>query len=402
MNLLAQSFAAAILSSFLLMTILPGCATFPPATATRPAYRTAGDARAVAPGSYTLGVRLDDPSTSGDGAALRADLAAIIDDMLQRRGFTRVGTDAATAEAAEYHIGFSYTMTTRHFDEYRSETSEQHTTTTSWEAQERMRKERERQREEDREREMERERERNNERRHGRNRGDSTVIDTVIVGKTENTKTTTTVTTNTELTRHAFVATLEVGDAHGAIWQADVRWESESPNVLPRAFHPLKYMLAELPAVPRPVRVDRVREGMAEAFYRTYCAGRRFASPALAYEISFGEWEQAREAVREPAAFQAYLDLLEYALHVLPVFPGYTDFSDTDPARRTESYILGGEYFIGDAIEAVPVLVTVTDRGAGSYRVTDARVVTRGVYLGFLDDLERWREVVDARGRIFE
>ncbi|MBE0642516.1 MAG: hypothetical protein IH600_00370, partial [Bacteroidetes bacterium] len=114
------------------------------------------------------------------------------------------------------------------------------------------------------------------------------------------------------------------------------------------------------------------------------------------------EWTDYGGAIREPAAFQAYLDLLEYAQEALPVLPYGVTYDEAAAGWRAESYELGGEYFLGDAEEAVAVLVTVEDRGTGSYLVTDARVVARGVYFEHLSELERWREARQRRVDVFE
>lgn len=379
------AFLPSALLALLLLVTMQGCVTFPPAMAPRPALRSVGDPGVIVPGAYSLSVNMEDSSTAGSGAAMRRELAAIIEDMLARRGYTRSDDDA------EYAVTFSYVAGTRRFTEWRTEVSEAQTTTTSWEAQERIRRERER-----------------GQREQGKNapgprdrRKDSVVVDTVIVGTTEKTNTTTTVNESTEQTRHTFVATLEVDDRDGALWQADARWESVSPDVLPQVFLPLKHMLFALPSRPAPVRVDRVRAGMGEIFYRQFCEHRRFSTPAFAWETGFGEWDDGA-AVHNPEAFQAYVDLLEYAQDALPLLPRGSDYAEMSPDGRADAWRFGGEYFLGEEQDPVQVLVTVEDNGQGCYTVTDARVVSRGEFIGFLDELERWREARDGKLRIFE
>ncbi|MBE0643514.1 MAG: hypothetical protein IH600_05500, partial [Bacteroidetes bacterium] len=198
--------ASRVPSAFLLLVAgvlaCVACSGIPPATAWRPEVRSAGEAGAVVPGPYTLRVEMSDSSTAGSGAAIRRQLGGIVEDMLARRGFIRV------AELAEYTITFSYRGGTRYFQEWRTEVNNVSTTTTSWKTQEKRRKE--------------------SEQRKGDGKGE-----TVKVGKTENTNTSTSVTSSTDVTRHPFVATLEVAGADSAaIWQADARWESASPDIL--------------------------------------------------------------------------------------------------------------------------------------------------------------------------
>ncbi|MFZ1728857.1 MAG: hypothetical protein WBQ23_09545 [Bacteroidota bacterium] len=361
------------------MFAFSGCMTFPLTEAWRPTVRVVGNSDDLRPAPYTLRVEMEDSTTAGEGAAIKRQLGTILEDMLLRRGFTRV------RESAVYAMTFRYRMGTRRFLDWRTEVNNESSTTTTWKAK------------------AAKTQDSTGKKQDSRSKARKSDVDTVIIGKTKSTESSSAVTSSTEQTRYGFVVTLEAANADSATqWQADVVWESESYDVLKQIFIPLKYMVHELPSVPHPTAVERVREDRAAMFYDQFCAGRAFSSPAVPYVITFRKWDTYGDKIRDVYAMQAYVDLLEYADAALPIQENGMEYSELDKVDIRRRLMLGGEYRIGDAAGPVPVFLTLEDNDMGSYEVIEAHVGTPGEYIYFLARLERWQAAERERYEVFE
>jgi hypothetical protein len=357
---------------FIAVVVISGCTTIRPGAAWRPWTRTVGNTGSIRPAEYTLRVEGVDSTTAGEGQALKRELGAILEDMLLRHGFQRVEDSATYAVTMRYRAGVH-----RYLD-FKSVVNNETTSTTSWETVVRERK------------------------GHGLEGGEKK-LDTVVVGSTGSTASSTVMNSSTEETSYDYTVTIELQDSTGAmLWQADAMWSSPARNIIDQIFQPLKLLVHELPSIPMPIRVQRVREDKAAAFYDLNCKGKYFSSPAVPYNIRFGEWEEYENTLSDPYAFEAYIDLLEYAGTAVPLLDYGMHYSDMKDDAPAEKLMLGGQYLIGDADAPVFILLTLADRNKGVYEVNEAYVATEEEYVDYLYRLDQWRATRRERYQVYE
>lgn len=357
---------------FIVLVAFSGCTTIQPGAAWRPWTRTVGNAGDIRPAEYTLHVEGVDSTTAGEGQALNRELGAILEDMLLRHGYPRVEDSATYAVTLRYRAGIH-----RYLD-FKTVVNNETTSTTTWETVVRERKDH-------------------------RQEGGERRLDTVVVGSTGSTASSTVVNSSTEKTSYDYTVTIELQDSAGVmLWQADAMWSSPARNIIDQIFQPLKLLVHELPSIPVPTRVQRVREDRAAAFYDLHCAGKYFSSPAVPYNIRFREWEECERTLSDPYAFEAYIDLLEYAGTAVPLLDYGMHYSDIKDDAPAEKLMLGGQYLIGDAEEPVFILLTLADSNEGCYEVNEAYVATEDEYVDYLYRLEQWRANRRARYQVYE
>ncbi len=166
------------------------------------------------------------------------------------------------------------------------------------------------------------------------------------------------------------------------IWKGESVWDSSSLNFDVQILPSLQVILSNLPrksdAVPR---FPKVKEDSWNTFLRVKCIDASFVCPALPYFIQFPDPATnsyiINNKVKNPEAFEAYLDLIQTAEYALPL--GNTDFSDPLDRDNWSKVMLSGEYYLGNDQEKTKILIRL--RGTlGGYVVEKCMIADEEEY----------------------
>ena len=334
----------------------------------RPWTRTIGNSQDVRPGRFTISTEGKELTLVGAAEASEAVLSDLTTSMLERRGFTAVG------ENPDYQIRLSFRTEARDavvsssFVQTRSSSSSVMAARGA---------------------------------AAGASSGGSAlgVAIAALVGATGSaSQSTVAQNTDTETRYHHALALEILGRDGNTLWKGDAAWWSRNLDILDEALLPLQLLVADLPnsGTVKP-EIPRVRSTRIKTFYRLYCDGRWFSSPAVPYRVRFDSYSSK---VNNQEAYMAYLDVLERSEQVVPI--GEDDYSDVTDRDLWDDLQLGGEYLLGPIREPVKVILTLEKNNQGGYDVDRARIATEGEYAAFLDRLERWRAALAEYYSVFD
>lgn len=207
-------------------------------------------------------------------------------------------------------------------------------------------------------------------------------------------------------------------DRQGALlWQSESTWDSDSVDISDEIDAFIAKSMTSLPRVEgHLVRVPMLADQRATDYYRTYCSGNWFSSPALPYRITFAGaskrvelntinlWSDSRivTTTRSSAwrALPLYLDLVTHAEDALPIGAKADEVSVTSAAAWS-IVLIGNRYTTGRDAAPVNVLMRLVAQPDG-YVITDCHTVSDSQYAKYTEMLAEWQDRVRSYWNFYE
>lgn len=377
MKYLYGSTRTTILSIILIASAFMGCMpTTRLVPVWRPWTRSVGDVAKIQPDAYALRIEGEDHTTVADPGLVETRMGTVVEDLLQRRGFTRSDASAPYVVTLKYRAGSQLAMSSTTMMDNRTSAS------SFWAGMAAANASR------------------------SRNTGLGVAIATLVglaAGGASASSSTVVQSTGAEV-RYDYALSLVVTSRDGTpLWQGDAVWASQDLDIIDEIRLPLQLLASELPSSTVAPHVHRVKEDREETFYELYCKDRWFSSPAVPYRIQI-KASSFSDPINNGQAYAAYLDLLERAEISVPInfrF-GEDDYRDVADPRLWREVLLGGEYRIGPLNEAAKILILLETNASGGYNVADARVATDEEYSAYLTRLSGWRAALKEYYDVFD
>jgi hypothetical protein len=182
--------------------------------------------------------------------------------------------------------------------------------------------------------------------------------------------------------------------ANDLVWKGESTWDSEDLDSREGVAYALRLLVADLPKRGDVVEVPMVINGRGQDFLRLNAGYRSYSSPALPYKVMF--LDPANNTLSynfangsEPA-YAGFIDLVKYAESALPD----ANMSWKDPINRNlwKTVTLGGMYKIGDATEAVPLMIRLKGLANGKgYLVSKAWIASAEEFNIYQSSLLSWQ-----------
>jgi hypothetical protein len=377
MKYLYGSTRTTILSIILIASAFMGCMpTTRLVPVWRPWTRSVGDVAKIQPDAYALRIEGEDHTTVADPGLVETRMGTVVEDLLQRRGFTRSDASAPYVVTLKYRAGSQLAMSSTTMMDNRTSAS------SFWAGMAAANASR------------------------SRNTGLGVAIATLVglaAGGASASSSTVVQSTGAEV-RYDYALSLVVTSRDGTpLWQGDAVWASQDLDIIDEIRLPLQLLASELPSSTVAAHVHRVKEDREETFYELYCKDRWFSSPAVPYRIQI-KASSFSDPINNGQAYAAYLDLLERAEISVPInfrF-GEDDYRDVADPRLWRKVLLGGEYRIGPLNEAAKILIRLETNASGGYNVADARIATDEEYSAYLTRLSGWRAALKEYYDVFD
>ena len=376
MKYLYGSTRTTILSIILIASAFMGCTPTRLVPGWRPWTRSVGDVAKIQPDAYALRIEGEDHTTVADPGLVETRMGTVVEDLLQRRGFTRSDASAPYVVTLKYRAGSQLAMSSTTMMDNRTSAS------SFWAGMAAANASR------------------------SRNTGLGVAIAALVgiaAGGASASSSTVVQSTGAEV-RYDYALSLVVTSREGApLWQGDAVWASQDLDIIDEIRLPLQLLASELPSSAVAPHVHRVKEDREETFWELYCKDRWFSSPAVPYRIQI-KASSFSDPINNGQAYAAYLDLLERAEISVPInfrF-GEDDYRDVADPRLWRKVLLGGEYRIGPLNEAAKILILLETNASGGYNVADARVATDEEYSAYLTRLSGWRAALKEYYDVFD
>lgn len=376
MKYLYGSTRTTILSIILIASAFMGCTPTRLVPVWRPWTRSVGDVAKIQPDAYALRIEGEDHTTVADPGLVEERMGTVVEDLLQRRGFSRGDAAAPYVVTLKYRAGSQLAMSSTTMMDNRTSAS------SFWAGMAAANASR------------------------SRNTGLGVAIATLVglaAGGASASSSTVVQSTGAEV-RYDYALSLVVTSRDGTpLWQGDAVWASQDLDIIDEIRLPLQLLASELPSSTIAPHVHRVKEDREETFYELYCKDRWFSSPAVPYRIQI-KASSFSDPINNGQAYAAYLDLLERAEISVPInfrF-GEDDYRDVADPRLWRKVLLGGEYRIGPLNEAAKILIRLETNASGGYNVADARIATDEEYSAYLTRLSGWRAALKEYYDVFD
>lgn len=376
MTHMTRSARTSILMIILTASTFMGCTPMKLVPVWRPWTRSVGEVEKIHPDAYALRIEGEDRTTVADPALVEGRMGAAVEDLLQRRGFTRGDASAPYIVTLKYRAGSQLAMNSTTMMDNRTSASSFWVGMAAANA--------------------------------SRSRSASlgvaiAALVGLAAGSASASSSTVVQSTGAEI-RYDYAISLAVTSREGTpLWQGDAVWASQDLDVIDEIRLPLQLLASELPTNAVTPRVQRVKEDRVETFHELYCKERRFSSPAVPYRIRIEE-SRFSNPIKHRHAYAAYLDLLERAEISVPVNFRYgeDDYREVADPSLWRKVWLGGEYRIGPLDEPAKILIVLETDAAGGYTVADARIATEDEYSAYLTRLSGWRAALKEYYDIFD
>lgn len=376
MKYLYGSTRTTILSIILIASAFMGCTPIRLVPVWRPWTRSVGDVAKIQPDAYALRIEGEDHTTVADPGLVEERMGTVVEDLLQRRGFSRGDAAAPYVVTLKYRAGSQLAMSSMTMMDNRTSAS------SFWAGMAAANASR------------------------SRNTSLGVAIAALVglaAGGASASSSTVVQSTGAEV-RYDYALSLVVTSRDGTpLWQGDAVWASQDLDIIDEIRLPLQLLASELPSSTVAPHVHRVKEDREETFYELYCKDRWFSSPAVPYRIQI-KASSFSDPINNGHAYAAYLDLLERAEISVPInfrF-GEDDYRDVADPRLWREVLLGGEYRIGPLNEAAKILILLETNASGGYNVADARVATDEEYSAYLTRLSGWRAALKEYYDVFD
>lgn len=203
-----------------------------------------------------------------------------------------------------------------------------------------------------------------------------------------------------QILSYTHTVAIEIHDHDGnAVWKGESTWDSDELNLINRILPAIQLILSDLPSDQsyRP-EIPEVKKSHVENYYKLECQGNWFTCPALPYRILFEEPMKdalsgiVPEAIKNPNAFAAYLDLIQTAEFALPSGDD-DDWKNPIQASLWEKVTLGGQYSIGPDRKPTSVLIKLTGKEEGYY-IDKCWVASDEEYARFQRSMQKWQQAL--------
>ena len=182
------------------------------------------------------------------------------------------------------------------------------------------------------------------------------------------------------------------------IWKGESNWYSYNLDILDEINLPIKLIISSLPdQQDNIINVNKVNENRTLDYYQVFCDNRWFNCPAIPYRIKFPSLSSSRgvkahslpNAIKNPEALEAYLDLVNYAEFALPTgSSNYDDPIDIDLWRKAK---LAGKYCLGNDNDPVCIIIELVGHTYG-YEIDKCSIVSESEFNDFQVKMNQWKK----------
>ena len=190
---------------------------------------------------------------------------------------------------------------------------------------------------------------------------------------------------------------LELFSHKELIWKGEAVWQSDDLDILEDVGGSLQALLSELSTGTVRPEVQAVKETHYMNYYKIHCELIPFSSPALPHPVyfehpSYGPQPTLPRKIRDPYAFEAFVDLIQTADLALPTGDKRESRNVLTPRLWTK-ITLGGQYRIVPEGKNINVLITMHSTKRG-YIIDECKVVDDAAFEPFTLQMLDWRSIV--------
>ncbi len=196
---------------------------------------------------------------------------------------------------------------------------------------------------------------------------------------------------------YTHIISLEIDNGKEIIYKGESYWDSSSPDIRGVLRSALQILVNNLGLENKNIpRVPKVKSDYVDNYFINQIKGQWFASPALPYKTIFADYSYYKYSspknIKDPFAYEAYVDLLETAEFALPT--GSNDYSNPVEMSLWKTVQLSGCYYLGRDENPSYIIINLKGTSSG-YTVDNCKTVTKDEYKIFEEKMRNWKKALN-------